>query len=76
MIRRPDTNLLILLVAFPLLWFLPAGLKSYGLYVVSLWLVMSIAAMGLNLTLGYAGLTLDTCSRAELKDPPHRDPFH
>lgn len=57
MIRRLDANLLILLVAFPILWFLPSGLKSYGLYVVSLWLVMSIAAMGLNLTLGYAGLT-------------------
>jgi hypothetical protein len=28
-----------------------------------------------NDALGYAGLTLDTCSRAELKDPPSRDPF-
>jgi hypothetical protein len=26
--------------------------------------------------LGYAGLTLATCARAELKDPPSRDPFH
>jgi hypothetical protein len=25
--------------------------------------------------LGHAGLTLATCSRAELKDPPRRDPF-
>lgn len=39
-----------------LLWFGAAGLKDYGIYVLTLWLVMSIAAMGLNLTLGYAGL--------------------
>jgi hypothetical protein len=26
--------------------------------------------------LGYAGLTLATCARAELRDPPSRDPFH
>jgi len=57
MSRKLNTDLLIILIAFPILWFAPAGLKSYGLYVVSLWLVMSIAAMGLNLTLGYAGLT-------------------
>ncbi|CAO3426051.1 branched-chain amino acid ABC transporter permease [Azospirillum doebereinerae] len=57
MIRKLNPTLLIVLLAFPILWFAPAGLKSYGLYVVALWLVMSIAAMGLNLTLGYAGLT-------------------
>lgn len=57
MSRKLDPTLLIVLAAVPILWFAPAGLKSYGLYVVSLWLVMSIAAMGLNLTLGYAGLT-------------------
>jgi len=34
---------------------LPFGLKNYGIYILSLWLVYSIAAMGLNLTLGYAG---------------------
>jgi branched-chain amino acid transport system permease protein len=33
----------------------PFGLKPYGLYVFSLWAVMTIAAIGLNLTLGYAG---------------------
>lgn len=54
---RLNIDLLLILAAFPILWFAPAGLKSYGLYVVSLWLVMSVAAMGLNLTLGYAGLT-------------------
>ena len=34
---------------------LPFGLGRYGLYILSLWAVMAIAAMGLNLTLGYAG---------------------
>ena len=39
-----------------ILWFAPVGMGRYGTYVLSLWLVMSIAVMGLNLTLGYAGL--------------------
>ena len=34
---------------------LPLFLKSYGIYLSSSWAVLSIAAMGLNLTLGYAG---------------------
>lgn len=54
--KKIDANLAAILIGGVILWFAPAGLKSYGLYVVSLWLVMSIAAMGLNLTLGYAGL--------------------
>lgn len=33
----------------------PLSLSRYGLYILSLWAVMSIAAVGLNLTLGYAG---------------------
>ena len=33
----------------------PFALKPYGIYLLSLWAVMSIAAIGLNLTLGYAG---------------------
>ena len=33
----------------------PFFLKPYGLYLLSLWVVMTIAAIGLNLTLGYAG---------------------
>jgi branched-chain amino acid transport system permease protein len=33
----------------------PFGLKPYGIYILSLWAVMTIAAIGLNLTLGYAG---------------------
>jgi branched-chain amino acid transport system permease protein len=33
----------------------PLGLRPYGIYVLSLWAVTTIAAIGLNLTLGYAG---------------------
>ena len=40
---------LVLLVAAPFF------LKPYGIYLLSLWVVMTIAAIGLNLTLGYAG---------------------
>ncbi len=35
---------------------LPTMLKTYGLYLLTLWLVYIIAALGLNLTVGYAGL--------------------
>lgn len=34
---------------------LPPFLKSYGIYLLSYWLVYVIANMGLNLTVGYAG---------------------
>ena len=43
------------LLVLAILIALPFGLKSYGIYVLTLWLVYSVAAMGLNLTLGYAG---------------------
>jgi len=43
------TGLILLLVAAPFF------LKTYGIYLLSLWVVMTIAAIGLNLTLGYAG---------------------
>jgi branched-chain amino acid transport system permease protein len=33
----------------------PFFLKSFGIYLISMWTVLTIAAMGLNLTLGYAG---------------------
>src|SRR5579862_5210502 len=33
----------------------PLFLKPYGIYLSSTWTVLTIAAMGLNLTLGYAG---------------------
>ena len=44
--------LLLLLVA---LIAAPFFLKPYGIYLLSLWVVTTIAAIGLNLTLGYAG---------------------
>jgi branched-chain amino acid transport system permease protein len=34
---------------------IPPFLKSYGIYLFSTWLVFTIATMGLNLTVGYAG---------------------
>jgi branched-chain amino acid transport system permease protein len=33
----------------------PFFLKSFGIYLISTWAVLTIAAIGLNLTLGYAG---------------------
>jgi len=65
---RPDRGALRALAAAPalgaalalaatvvLLALAPLGLNRYGLYILSLWAVMSIAAVGLNLTVGYAG---------------------
>jgi branched-chain amino acid transport system permease protein len=49
-------HLIFLGLAFAALIVAPTMLKSYGLYLLSLWLVYVIAAMGLNLTVGYAGL--------------------
>lgn len=43
-------------VALAALLVAPALLKTYGLYLLTLWLVYVIAALGLNLTVGYAGL--------------------
>jgi branched-chain amino acid transport system permease protein len=34
---------------------LPFFLRPYGVYILTLWAVMTVAAIGLNLTLGYAG---------------------
>ncbi len=34
---------------------LPFLLKPFGIYLISMWVVLTIAAVGLNLTLGYAG---------------------
>lgn len=34
---------------------LPFFLKNFGIYLISMWAVISIAALGLNLTVGYAG---------------------
>ncbi len=54
-LRRIDWALATLVGGAIVLWFLPATWGSYGTYVLTLWLVTSVAAMGLNLTLGYAG---------------------
>lgn len=43
-------------VALVALLMAPAFLKTYGLYLLTLWLVYVVAALGLNLTVGYAGL--------------------
>ena len=34
---------------------LPFFLKPFGIYLISMWAVLTVAAIGLNLTLGYAG---------------------
>jgi branched-chain amino acid transport system permease protein len=34
---------------------LPFALKPFGIYLISMWAVLTVAAIGLNLTLGYAG---------------------
>jgi branched-chain amino acid transport system permease protein len=46
---------LVILALFAFLVVAPYGLKPYGIYILRLWAVMTIAAMGLNITLGYAG---------------------
>ena len=44
-----------LFAAGVLLLAVPTQLKSYGVYLLSTWLIYIIANMGLNLTIGYAG---------------------
>jgi branched-chain amino acid transport system permease protein len=53
---RLDGVFLTLILGALVLWFVPAGMGRYGTYVLSLWLVTAVAVMGLNLTLGIAGL--------------------
>jgi branched-chain amino acid transport system permease protein len=43
------------LVVIAALIVIPTNFNRYGLFILSQWAVMTIAAMGLNLTLGYAG---------------------
>jgi len=43
------------LIVIAALIIVPMNLNRYGLFILSQWAVMTIAAMGLNLTLGYAG---------------------
>lgn len=48
-------TVILLLVGLAVLIVAPLGQGGYIIYILSLWLVFTIAAMGLNLTLGYAG---------------------
>ena len=43
-----------LIIVVGLIW-APFWLRPYGIYILTLWAVTTIAAIGLNLTLGYAG---------------------
>jgi len=43
------------IAAIAALIIIPINFSRYGLFILSQWAVMTIAAMGLNLTLGYAG---------------------
>jgi branched-chain amino acid transport system permease protein len=53
--NRKMVSLGVLAVASAFLLVAPLGLKPYGIFILSMWAVMTIAAIGLNLTLGYAG---------------------
>jgi branched-chain amino acid transport system permease protein len=53
---RLDSVFFTLIIGAIILWFVPVGMGRYGTYVLSLWLVTAVAVMGLNLTLGVAGL--------------------
>ena len=61
MMRRLDPNLVAVLAGAGIHWFLPAGFGNYGLYVMALWLVMSVAALGMlaELVLGLVTHNLD-----------------
>jgi branched-chain amino acid transport system permease protein len=51
----PSRNLFLILLGIAALIAAPLGQGNYVIYVLCSWLIFSIAAMGLNLTLGYAG---------------------
>lgn len=48
-------HLFFVILAIAVLILAPLGQKNYIIYVMCSWLMFSVAAMGLNLTLGYAG---------------------
>jgi branched-chain amino acid transport system permease protein len=50
-----QTHKLLVLLGIALLLLMPVGQGNYIVYILTSWLMFSIAAMGLNLTLGYAG---------------------
>jgi branched-chain amino acid transport system permease protein len=43
------------LAALAILALAPLGLQRYGIYILTLWLVTAVAALGVNLIVGYAG---------------------
>jgi branched-chain amino acid transport system permease protein len=53
--QNPATALIGAIVFVMVAAALPAVLKPYGIYLLSLWAIYTIAAIGLNLTLGFAG---------------------
>jgi branched-chain amino acid transport system permease protein len=53
--RRGLLAAIVLALAAAFLVVAPFGFKPYGIFILSMWAVMTIAAIGLNLTLGYAG---------------------
>jgi branched-chain amino acid transport system permease protein len=53
--RRNLLGIVVLAAVAAALVLVPLTLNRYGLYILSRWAVLSIAAIGLNLTLGYAG---------------------
>ncbi len=53
--RNRTATLIALAVALLVLSAAPHFLKSYGVYLLTYWLVFILAVMGLNLTVGYAG---------------------
>jgi branched-chain amino acid transport system permease protein len=56
MLKKLDLTVPILFIGALILWILPDfGLKTYQTETLTRFLIFSIAAMGLNLTLGYAG---------------------
>jgi branched-chain amino acid transport system permease protein len=50
---RPGTIAVFIAAAFAIV--APFFLKPFGIYLISMWAVLTIAAIGLNLTIGYAG---------------------
>jgi branched-chain amino acid transport system permease protein len=48
-------RLLLVLAVIAALMMVPLSLGRYGIYILSLWLVTAVAAMGVNLIVGYAG---------------------
>lgn len=55
MTKSSNIRILIILGLLVLAVVAPIGQKNYIIYVLTSWLIFTIAAMGLNLTLGYAG---------------------